>query len=395
MKNSIWSVLIAIVLAVFLGYLTKSLDIAWLAAVFDIGGTLFLNALLLVVVPLIAASIITGVARIGGEGSLGRIGGKTITYFLATNLIAILLGFLFVVFLSPTIDIQGEGAISIATAPTSARELILSIIPSSLIQVFAGKQILGLIVFSIVFGWALSKVKGTLLSFWEGIFKVMLTITNLLISLLPLGVLLLVGRVFATTGFDTLPSLLRFALAVLLALAVMMFVVMPLFLRTFKHLRVMWPAIITGFSTSSSSATLPVMIDCLENRAGVSNQITGVVVPLATSLNLAASALYVCAASLFIASAYGIPPTLGTYGLIISMSLVLSLGIAGIPSGALISILIILGMIGIPAEGLGLIMAIDRIMDMCRSAVNVSVESGNAILIARWEGEKVLKHLKS
>lgn len=152
----------------------------------------------------------------------------------------------------------------------------------------------------------------------------------------------------------------------------------------------MMPAIVTAFSTSSSSATLPVTIDCVEKRAGVSNRICSIVVPLGTSINMSGSALYECVAALFVAQAYGLELSFATQFLVVIMALVTSIGVAGVPSGSLVAILVILKSMGLPAEGIGLFIAADRLLDMCRTTVNVFSDSCCAVLVAATEGEEIL-----
>jgi Na+/H+-dicarboxylate symporter len=162
-------------------------------------------------------------------------------------------------------------------------------------------------------------------------------------------------------------------------------------LSPFRHFRAMAPALITAFSTSSSAATLPITIDCVEKRAGVSNRICSFVVPLGTTINLSGSALYECIAALFIAQVYGMELTFIHQALVVFLSLLTSMGVAGIPSGSLVAILIILNAMGLPAEGLALILPVDRILDMCRTTVNVFSDTTCAVLVAHTEGEKVLE----
>jgi Na+/H+-dicarboxylate symporter len=157
--------------------------------------------------------------------------------------------------------------------------------------------------------------------------------------------------------------------------------------KPFRHFKAMAPALVTAFSTSSSSATLPITIDCVEKRAGVSNRICSLVVPLGNSINMSGSALYECVAAMFVAQAYGIDISVTTQFLVVIMALVTSMGVAGIPSGSLVAILIVLRVMGLPAEGIGLFIAVDRLLDMCRTMVNVFSDSCCAILVAKTEGE--------
>jgi Na+/H+-dicarboxylate symporter len=173
-----------------------------------------------------------------------------------------------------------------------------------------------------------------------------------------------------------------------------MFVALPLLLKYIakvspsRHFKAMMPAIVTAFSTSSSSASLPITIDCVEKRAGVSNRVCSLVVPLGTSINMAGSALYECVAAMFIAQAYGIEMSIYSQFFVVVLTLVTSMGVAGIPSGSLVAIMIILKVIGLPLEGIGLFVAVDRLLDMCRTTVNVFSDSCCAVLVAKSEGEK-------
>ncbi len=222
----------------------------------------------------------------------------------------------------------------------------------------------------------------------------MIQVTHLIMKLLPYGVFCLVAKVFMTTGIGSLKSVALFSLTALLGLAAFMFIALPLMLKyvakvkPMRHFKAMSPALVTAFSTSSSSATLPVTIDCVEKRAGVSNKICSLVVPLGTSINMSGSALYECVAAMFVAQAYGIDLSFTTQFLVVVMSLVTSIGVAGVPSASLVAILVILKVIGLPAEGIGLFVAVDRLLDMCRTTVNVFSDSCCAILVARTEGEE-------
>lgn len=410
-----WSVLIAILLAILFGSWAgqdKGLfGVTWYTIVSTLG-ELFLKALMLLVVPLVSSSIITGISRIGNEKSFGRLGGKMFLFYLTTTLSAILVGLFFVNLLAPGASqiappLSSDNAAQLAHLEKHAENglnhfihVILQIIPSNVVLAFSSGQMLGLIFFSLLFGYALSKIEpgpgGILQGFWQGIFQTMIVITHLIMKFLPFGVFCLVSKVFASTGLGSLASLGLFTLTILLGLSVFMFGVLPLLLRfvgkvsPVRHFKAMAPAIITAFSTSSTSATLPITIDCVEKRAGVSNRICGLVVPLGTSLNMSGSALYECVAAMFVAQAYGLDLSFGTQFLIVLSALIASVGVAGIPSGSLVAVIIVMGVIGLPPEGIGLFIAVDRLIDMCRTTVNVFSDSCCAVLVARLEGEKVL-----
>lgn len=410
-KKSPWAVFIAIFLAILVGGFVgtdKTIFGVTFYSIFEVVGKLFINALTLIVVPLVSSSIITGVARIGGDSAFGRLGIKIFSFYLLTSIVAILIGIILVNLINPGHSYAGfdthmvqqisemQQDIDLAQGHTIV-ELLYSIIPPNIVEVFQGKM-LALIGFSILFGYALSKVdpqySGTLLNFWQGIFQTMLQITHLIMKALPIGVFCLVAKAFATTGLETLQSLAWFVVTVLGGLAIFALVGLPLLLRfvagvnPWLHIRAMAPALITAFSTSSSSATLPINIDCVEKRAGVSNRICSLVIPLGTSVNMSGSALYECVAALFIAQIYGIELTFTTQFMVVCLSLITSMGIAGIPSGSIVAIIVILNTLGLPVESIGILFAVDRILDMFRTTVNVFSDSCCAILVAKSEGEK-------
>jgi len=414
--NRPWAVFIAIILAILFGSWVgqdKTLFGINLYSILDTFGELFLKALMLIVVPLVSSSIITGISRIGSEQSFGRLGLKMFLLYFGTTIVAILIGILFFNLFSPesshpNLPLSPDQREQIANLQQATSEgisklvkVLLDIVPPNVIVAFSPGHMLGLIFFSILFGFALSRVTSTagttVQNFWKGIFQTMIEVTHLIMKLLPLGVFFLVGKVFAKTGFDSLGPLVLFLFTVVLGLVVFMFIALPLVLRIIgkinplHHFKAMLPSLMTAFSTSSTSATLPVTLDCVEKRAGVSNKITGLVLPLATSFNMSGSALYACVTTLFIAQAYGMNLAFETQLLIFVASLITSVGIAGVPSGSLVSVMVVMSIVGIPPEGIGLFIAADRLIDMVRTTVNVFSNSCCTVLVARLEGEKVLQ----
>ncbi|MEN9653997.1 MAG: hypothetical protein RL235_109 [Chlamydiota bacterium] len=407
-----WGVFVAIIAAMIFGsYAGKDAAVLGfsLYSVFDTIGTIFLNSLLLVVVPLVTASIITGISRIRGEEGFGRLGVKMFTFYISTSLMAILIGLLFVNLFHPgasfSMSTEGLDMEKMAKLQSSVANeeghafirVLISIIPSNIVRAFAQGEMLGVIFFSLVFGYAITKVDDssatTMKSFFQSLFATMIQFTRVIMRFLPYGVFCLVAKAFMVSGIVSIERLALFTVTVLLSLATFMFVGLPLMLKyiakvkPLRHFRAMAPALITAFSTSSSSATLPVTIDCVEKRAGVSNRICGIVVPLGTSINMSGSALYECVAAMFVAQAYGIEISFVMQFVVVFMALITSIGVAGIPSASLVAILVILNAIGLPAEGIGLFIAVDRILDMCRTTVNVFSDSCCAVLVARSEGE--------
>lgn len=411
--KSPWKVIVAILLGVAFGSLTgtsSSLFGITFYSIYDLIGKLFINSLMLIVIPLVSASIITGIARIGNEGTMGRLGLKIFGFYIGTSFLAILIGLFAVNLFNPgaAFTEHGSRVISLEAANQLKEDLangngisissvILQIIPSNIVEVFHG-QMMGLIFFSLIFGYAVSKIdhhpQSIILGFWQAVFQSMLVITDLIMCVLPLGVFCLVAKSFATAGLDSLKALAIFFTTVVVGLSIFMFVGLPLLLKfvakvnPLNHFRAMAPALITAFSTSSSSATLPVTIECVEKRAGVSNRICSLVIPLGTSINMSGSALYECVAALFIAQVYGLELSFTTQFSVVLLSLVTSIGVAGIPSASIVAIIVILKALGLPAEGIGLLFAVDRILDMCRTTVNVFSDSCCAVLVAKTEGEK-------
>lgn len=411
-KSNPWTVILAIILGIAFGSLTGTTGNLFgitFYSVYDLISKLFINALMLIVVPLVSASIITGIARIGNESTMGRLGLKIFSFYIFTSLIAILIGLLVFNLFNPGAFFNAQGTMVLSPEATAELKegfasgqgltfsaLILQIIPANIIDAFHG-QMMGLIFFSLLFGYAVSKIdqhpQSIILGFWQGVFQAMLVITDIIMQFLPFGVFCLVAKSFATAGLDSLKALAVFVLTVIVGLCLFTFVALPLLLKfiarvnPWLHFRAMAPALVTAFSTSSSSATLPVTIECVEKRAGVSNRICGLVIPLGTSINMSGSALYECIAALFIAQVYGFELSFTTQFTVVLLSLVTSIGIAGIPSASIVAIMVILKAIGMPAEGIGFLFAVDRILDMCRTTVNVFSDSCCAVLVARTEGE--------
>ncbi len=408
-----WQILIALALAVLAG-LVLDADGAvggTVVPVLDFVGKMFLNALKMIIVPLIVASIIIGIGNLGA-GKLGALGGKTLLYYLTTSSLAIIAGLFLVNLIQPGLVGDGipakevlglhedTGQITEKVAGRSGADVIavfLRMIPTNIVAAAAEGQMLGLIFFSLLFGYFMERVfkggRDTLHTFWQGVQEVMMKITNLIMLFAPIGVFALVGKVVITSGLEVFIPLASFFFTVLGALALHMFVILPLLMRAFgisplRHFRAMLAALLTAFSTSSSSATLPVTLDCVRSRAGVSNRVGSFVLPLGATVNMDGTALYECVAVLFLAQAYGLDLSAAQQATVVVLALMTSIGVAGIPAASLVAIVLILGVVGLPAEAVGLILAVDRLLDMCRTSVNVFGDSSGAVVIARSEGEE-------
>jgi len=253
------------------------------------------------------------------------------------------------------------------------------------------------VLFSILFGFFLARIpqpqQGTLLGFWQGVFHVMMRMTGFVMMLAPIGVFALIAKVVAISGFEGARPLALFGLSVVGGLAIFGFVALPILLTLVARVNpwrlypAMAPALLTAFSTASSSATLPLSLECLEQRANVSPRIAGFVMPLGASMNHAGSALYECAAAMFIAQAYGLHLSFATQFTVVILALVTSMGMAGIPAASLVGIAVILAAVGLPAEAIGVLLVFDRLLDMCRTAINVLADAACAVIVARLEGE--------
>ncbi len=413
-----WQILIAIVLAVAAGLLsgkdTSVLGVS-LYASYAFVGALFLNALKMIIIPLITSSIISGIAGIGGSANLGRLGGKTILFYACSSLLAILIGLTTVNLIQPGI-IDGEaagkslnlnvseGQLDSVLAKVEGRgasdisDVFLRMVPTNVVAAAAEGQMLGLIFFCLLFGFFMTRIddeRGQMLkTFWQGVFDVSMLITMWVMRFAPIGVFGLVAKTVAATGFLAFMPLLKFFFAVLIALLVHAFIALPLLLRFVgginpkRFLQAMSPVMLTAFSTASSSATLPLTLKTVENEVGVSNDVGSFVLPLGATINMDGTALYECVAAMFIAQAYGLDLSIVQQFTIVLVALLTSIGVAGIPAASLVAITVILGVIGLPLEGLGLLLVTDRILDMIRTAVNVFSDASGAAIIARTEGEQ-------
>lgn len=396
-----WQILIAFIIAVLLGlfFPQSSEYVKWL-------GDLFLRALKMIIVPLVFSSIVSGVVNLGSSSSLGRLGAKTMTYYITTSLAAILTGLILVDLIRPGVgaDLGFRMEVHDLTSTTgSLGDIILRIVPTNLFEVFVKGDMLAIIFFALLFGFFIPRVSEKysmpLISFFNSIFEVMMKLTSFIIKFAPIGILGIVTGIVADQASDKakLISMLEhlgvYMLTVLSGLAIHMFITLPLLLkilgriRPFLHFKALSLPLITAFSTSSSSATLPLTIEAVENNVGVSNKISSLVLPLGATINMDGTALYECVAAMFIAQAYGIELSFIQQMIVVVTALLASIGAAGIPMAGLVMMSIVLTSVGLPLEGVGLILAIDRPLDMCRTTVNVFSDTCGAAIIAKTEGE--------
>lgn len=369
-------------------------------------GDLFMRLLRMIIVPLVLTSIVSGVASVGGGRAIGRLFSKTLGYYVTSSLLAACVGVLMFNLWSP-----GRGA-DLSTAasqelpelatPTGI-DLLLNVVPRNFIDAMASGDMLAIIFFCIVFGAAITtlpdKPRAQVTDIFESFFKVMMNLTSGIIKFLPIGVFALITRMVGNTGFEAFAPLLKYVGTLGSGLAIHFLVTLPLLLmfvgriNPWLHLRNMRNALLTAFSTSSSAATLPVTINAVRKRVGVSNKVSSFVLPMGATVNMDGTAVFECIGALFIAQVLGIEITVMQQFLVVATALLASIGAAAVPSAGLVIIFIVLDVIGLGDNAnavaiVGMMLAIDRPLDMCRTAVNVYSDSCGAAIIARSEGEE-------
>lgn len=396
-----WQILIAFIIAVLFGLFLPQYSnyVRWL-------GDIFLRALKMIIVPLILTSIVSGVTNIGETKSLGRLGLKTISYYLITSTFAIITGLLLVDLIKPGVgaDLGFKMAVPELTKVSGGLwDIIMRMIPQNIFEALASADMLAIIFFAILFGFFITKVqteyKDFMTNFFNSGFEIIMKMTSFIINFAPLGILGIVTGVVADQASDKTRLLNMFQhlgiymLTVLGGLAFHFFITLPLIIKFIgkvspaKHFKAMSLPLITAFSTSSSSATLPLTMEAVEHNSGVSNKITSFVLPLGATVNMDGTALYECVAAMFIAQAYGIELGFIQQMIVVVTALLASIGAAGIPMAGLVMMSVVLTSVGLPLEGVGLILAVDRILDMCRTMVNVFSDSCGTVTIAKSEGE--------
>ncbi|HAT17245.1 MAG TPA: dicarboxylate/amino acid:cation symporter [Gemmatimonadetes bacterium] len=396
-----WQVLTAMVVGALFGFVggePMADRVGWI-------GDLFMKLLRMVIVPLVLTSIISGVASVGGGRSLGRLFSKTMGYYVLSSFLAAFVGLLMVNLIRPGVGANLTGtdqqALPELSTPESPIQLLLDIVPQNVVQAAATADMLALIFFCIVFGAALStlpdKSRRPLVEFFDALFHVMMTLTSGIIKFLPIGVFALITRMIGTTGFDAFRPLAMYALTIFSGVTIHFFVSLPILLILLGrispriHFANMREPLLIAFSTSSSGATLPVTMNVVEEKVGVSNKIASFVLPMGATINMDGTAVFECAGALFIAQAMGFDLTIMQQGIVVLTALLASIGAAAVPSAGLVVIFIVLGAIGLEGPDVNVIvgsmLAIDRPLDMYRTAANVFSDSCGAAIIARSEGE--------
>lgn len=370
-------------------------------------GDLFLRLLQMIVVPLIVASLVTGVTGLGDMGKLGRMGAGTVAYYLGSSLLAVATGLAVVNMVRPG-DTAGpellEGDAAQGRVPDLVEgersmgrilwDQLTSMVPTNPLESAAEGDMLPIIFFSILLGVFINAAGAqhgrTLKDFFESLYEVMMKMTLFVITLAPVGVLGFMLYAAAAHGLETFQALGLYVVAVLLALTVHAAVTLPIIVRLvggrgpMRHAQAMSPALLTAFSTASSNGTLPLTIHCVEERAGIDNRVSSFVLPLGATLNMDGTALYEVVAVLFIAQVYGSDLAMGEQILVAITALLVSIGAAGIPHAGTVMMVVVLESVGLPTTAVGLILAVDRVLDMCRTSVNVWSDTVATAVIARF-----------
>jgi Na+/H+-dicarboxylate symporter len=372
-------------------------------------GTAFIKLISMVVIPLVFASLLIGISSLNDIRKLGRIGAKTVIYYLFTTIIAISAGLLLANALRPgaglsqqtrTKLVQTDGEQSGVPADVSVEkptitDIILNIIPANPIRAVAEGNMLQIIFFALMTGICLNLIPAErsrpVISFFEGVNELIIRMVHIIMKLAPYGVFALISAVVADFGLDVLFVLIKYAMVVILGLFLHVVIVYSLTVRIFSKQEIgsffkgIRPAQLIAFSSASSSATLPVTMECTEKNLGVPRQISSFALPLGATINMDGTALYQGVSTVFIAQVYGMNLTPLQQLTIVLTAVLASIGTSGTPAAGVITLAIVLKSIGVPLEGIALIMGVERILDMCRSVVNVTGDASCAVVVASTE----------
>jgi Na+/H+-dicarboxylate symporter len=411
-----WKILIGMILGLGFGFLMKNLEqtgivIDWIKPF----GTIFINLLKMIAVPLIVVSLIVGISDLKDISKLSKLGGRTIVLYLFTTVIAVSIGLVLANLIQPGKYVEeasrksllenfaGDAAQKIQLAESTINngplQPLVDIVPENFFSALTDNaSMLQVILFVILIGIGLILIEEEkakpVVDFFKGLNDVILKIIDLIMMLAPIGVFaLMTSLMVEIPDFSTLNALLIYALTVVLGLAIMTFVLYPTLLVIFakyppiKFFKAIAPAQLLAFSTSSSSATLPVTMECVTDHVGVDEEVSSFVLPLGATVNMDGTSLYQSVAAVFIAQALGIELDLQTQLMIVVTATLASIGSAGVPSAGMVMLVIVLGQAGIPEAGLALIFAIDRPLDMCRTMVNVTSDATVSTIVAKSVGK--------
>ena len=412
LKNKIYiKILLAILVGIIAGYLSgKTGNIFGLHfySLYVFLGQLFMNALKMMIVPLILTSIITAVSNLSSASILARLGSKSFYYYILTSFIAIVIGITLVLLFKPGY-VNGQPVQQLLGLPAPPQTLLthlqshgvsdmldifLRMFPANIVQAAANGEMLGMIVFSLLFGFFITKLpkveRDVMQNFWQAANHVIQSMILLILWFAPFGIFGLVAKVIADTGFAAFAPMLRFFLIVLAGLAIHAVIVLPTLLyflakqNPLRYIKIVAPALLTAFSSASSSGTLPITMETLLSRTKLSPTAIKFILPLGATINMDGTALYECVAALFLVQAYGIKLSFLKALLVLILALLTSIGVAGVPAASLVAIGVILTAVGLPLEAIGILLITDRILDMFRTAVNVWSDTCCTAIVSRY-----------
>lgn len=375
--------------------LRAALDTYLVGGLFDVVGRIFVASLKLLVVPLVLVSLICGSSSLGNSSRMGPIAGKTMLFYLTTTAIAVSVALMVAVFIGPG---EGVNLVSnttfVATAPPPLTDVLVNIFPTNPVKAMAEGKMLQIIVFALLFGYAISHAGEPgqrIASFFRDLESVVMKMVDVLMHLAPYGVFALLAKLFASMGISAILDLATYFFTVL---AVLLFHVLVTYSLLLKGLTGLSPRILLSkmrpvwafaFSTASSGATLPITLRTVEHRMGVHNSVAGFTVPLGATINMDGTAIMQGVATVFIAQVYGMDLSMSAYVTVVITATLASIGTAAVPGVGLITLAMVLGQVGIPVEGIALIIGVDRLLDMVRTAVNVTGDSVVSVVVARSE----------
>ena len=409
MKKKKLSLTTVIFIALLLGTITGLVLNLWVPAgfvrdqvfvegIFYVFGQGFIRLMQMLVVPLVFCSLVCGSMAIGDTKKLGKVGVKTMGFYLLTTAIAVSVAIFIAFCINPGVGLNMrtmETAEAVSVEKTSFAETLLNIIPTNPIAALANGEMLPLILFALIIGIILAhrgERADTVANFFSQFNDIMMDMTTGVMKLAPIGVFCLIARTFAGLGLDAFLPLLKYMGAVLLALAVQCLVVYQVFLKVFtglspiKFLKKFAPVMAFAFSTATSNATIPLSIDTLHRKMGVSKKISSFTIPLGATINMDGTAIMQGVAVVFAAQAFHIDLTMADFLTVIATATLASIGTAGVPSVGLITLSMVFNSVGLPVEAIGLIMGIDRILDMTRTAVNITGDAVCTAIVAKQDG---------
>lgn len=396
------ALLIGAVIGVLIHYAMPSgtiKDKVLVEGVLYVVGQGFIRLMQMLVVPLVFCSLVCGSMAIGDTKTLGKVGIKTIGFYLATTALAVIVALTSANIINPGIGLDMDAVqtteVTAASQSTNIVDTLLNIIPKNPIGSMANGDMLPIIVFALFVGIMLAKLgskASTVANFFSQFNDVMMEMTMAIMKIAPIGVLCLIARTFATVGFAAFKPMLKYMGNVTLALAIQCFIVYQILLFVFtrlnplKFIKKFAPVMGFAFSTATSNATIPMSIETLHKKIGVSKQISSFTIPLGATVNMDGTSIMQGVAVVFIAQAYGIPLTMGNLATVVVTATLASIGTAGVPSVGLVTLAMVLSSVGLPTEGIALIMGIDRILDMLRTAVNITGDAVCTTIVSHQEG---------